>query len=72
MAPLNKTENYEAAELKEIVQHVESVELGDGRHGSDDIDPNLKQHGDRALAIVGSEWIILTEEDVRLTHTIGV
>jgi len=72
MAPLNKNENHDTTELKEIAQHVEAIELGDSRHGtgsSNDTDPNLKQHGDRALAIVGSERIILTEEDVRYMST---
>jgi len=67
MVALNKNENHDTAELKATTQHVEAFELGHGRHGtsSDDIDPSLKQHGDRALAIVGSERITLTEEDVR-------
>jgi len=67
MAPRNKIKNYEPAEMKETPQHIEAIELGDGRHGSDEVDkigPNCTQHGDRALAIVGDERIVVTEEDV--------
>lgn len=63
MASITNLQPHREVEFKDATQHVEFFEIGSGEHGSDDLNPDIK-HGDRALAIVGSERIVLTEEDV--------
>jgi len=69
MARINPSLEAEALGGKAQVGHMEDVKLNAGHTMTAERRESVK-HGDRALALIGDERIVLTEEDVCLPlHT---
>lgn len=63
MASSKSFEPAEMHDIKVAAQYVETAN-DDSQRPHHKLDPSLKPHGDRALALLGDERVDLTEEDV--------
>ena len=68
MASANANDWQDSSPQKSEVYQNEDVEVGGNYNGHDKRD--LARHGDRALALIGSGRVSLTEEDVSIDRSI--